>query len=178
MKDYYLVNPNDLIHYGTRRHSGRYPYGSGERPYQGEEKVGYFQRKKQERYRAAAAKKKAEKLQKAREARSLKIKYEREKEKALKQGMATDVLKYKTDLTSKELQDVVTRLNLESQLKKYSSKEIETNMSRIDKIMKNVKTMTEWAIIGTAAWNTIANIYNTTSYGKINPLTLIKKIKE
>ena len=25
---------NILIHYGTKRHSGRYPYGSGERPYQ------------------------------------------------------------------------------------------------------------------------------------------------
>lgn len=26
---------NYLIHYGTPRHSGRYPYGSGENPYQG-----------------------------------------------------------------------------------------------------------------------------------------------
>ena len=27
---------NELYHYGTPRHSGRYPYGSGARPYQGE----------------------------------------------------------------------------------------------------------------------------------------------
>ena len=27
---------NELYHYGTPRHSGRYPYGSGKRPYQGE----------------------------------------------------------------------------------------------------------------------------------------------
>lgn len=37
MKDYYLVNPNDLLHYGTPRHSGRYPWGSGDRPYQNRE---------------------------------------------------------------------------------------------------------------------------------------------
>ena len=27
----------DLYHYGTPRHSGRYPWGSGENPYQGDE---------------------------------------------------------------------------------------------------------------------------------------------
>ena len=27
-----------IMHYGTKRHSGRYPWGSGERPYQGEER--------------------------------------------------------------------------------------------------------------------------------------------
>ena len=29
-------NANDLQHYGTPRHSGRYPWGSGENPYQGD----------------------------------------------------------------------------------------------------------------------------------------------
>lgn len=29
-------NQNELYHYGTPRHSGRYPYGSGKRPYQSE----------------------------------------------------------------------------------------------------------------------------------------------
>ncbi len=27
-------NDNELMHYGTPRHSGRYPWGSGENPYQ------------------------------------------------------------------------------------------------------------------------------------------------
>ena len=30
------MTDNELYHYGTPRHSGRYPYGSGARPYQGE----------------------------------------------------------------------------------------------------------------------------------------------
>ena len=31
----------ELMHYGTPRHSGRYPWGSGENPYQHEE---YFRK--------------------------------------------------------------------------------------------------------------------------------------
>lgn len=31
-----LDNENELYHFGTPRHSGRYPWGSGERPYQGD----------------------------------------------------------------------------------------------------------------------------------------------
>ena len=32
-----ISQPEDLQHYGTPRHSGRYPWGSGENPYQGDE---------------------------------------------------------------------------------------------------------------------------------------------
>lgn len=31
-----MIFPGELAHYGTKRHSGRYPYGSGENPYQHE----------------------------------------------------------------------------------------------------------------------------------------------
>lgn len=34
MRNYYLVNNDVLYHFGIKRRSGRYPYGSGERPYQ------------------------------------------------------------------------------------------------------------------------------------------------
>ena len=37
---------NYLIHYGTKRHSGRYPYGSGEKPYQREPKRHWLFKKK------------------------------------------------------------------------------------------------------------------------------------
>ena len=29
-----ILDDDVLIHYGTKRHSGRYPWGSGETPYQ------------------------------------------------------------------------------------------------------------------------------------------------
>lgn len=31
---YYVINKKELYHYGIPRRSGRYPYGSGERPFQ------------------------------------------------------------------------------------------------------------------------------------------------
>lgn len=31
-----IQTENELYHYGTPRHSGRYPWGSGDRPYQGD----------------------------------------------------------------------------------------------------------------------------------------------
>lgn len=40
MHRYYVApKSDDLMHYGIKRRSGRYPYGSGERPYQGEYRI-------------------------------------------------------------------------------------------------------------------------------------------
>ena len=36
IKDCFESEENDILHFGTKRHSGRYPWGSGDRPYQGE----------------------------------------------------------------------------------------------------------------------------------------------
>lgn len=39
MNDFYTkpIRPDEIYHYGIKRRSGRYPYGSGDRPYQGED---------------------------------------------------------------------------------------------------------------------------------------------
>lgn len=53
---------NELYHFGMPRRSGRYPYGSGDRPYQGEQK----KLTQEERYeRSLARKEKAKKAAKA-----------------------------------------------------------------------------------------------------------------
>lgn len=50
LSDYYILSEecfielpseDDVIHYGTKRHSGRYPYGSGENPFQ-HDKIGFY----------------------------------------------------------------------------------------------------------------------------------------
>ena len=57
-----LDNENELYHFGTPRHSDRYPWGSGERPYQGDNlsdkqkakisaKYDKYQRKADEEYK-------------------------------------------------------------------------------------------------------------------------------
>lgn len=38
-----------IIHYGTKHHSGRYPWGSGERPYQGNNNFSYKRFKEAEK---------------------------------------------------------------------------------------------------------------------------------
>lgn len=48
MDDKLELQPDELAHYGTKRHSGRYPWGSGENPYQGDGRdfVGYLDKLK------------------------------------------------------------------------------------------------------------------------------------
>lgn len=45
-----ILKPDELAHYGTKRHSGRYPWGSGDDPYQGtgSDFVGYLDNLKSE----------------------------------------------------------------------------------------------------------------------------------
>lgn len=169
------MNSYELYHEGVKRRSGRYPWGSGARPYQSMERnssrrhtslVSYVKgRKEQKRLEEAK--------QKAREAAEEKRRHDADKERVLREGSATEVLKYRGELTNQELQNAVSRLNLEASLTKISEKEAKQMMDRIDSVMQNVKTVTNWTKIGTDTYNTIVDIYNITEEGKKNPLTKI-----
>lgn len=162
MNDFYY-----LIHGGPG--SGRYPLGSGERPYQmleGSRKkrsslLSYIQSKRREK--ADGVKQKTEE------------EYRAEKERALKSGKASDILKFQGDVSNEELQRAITRLNLESQLKSMSAREMQTAMDKIDVAMKNIERGTKWVQTGTNAYNTFAALYNATPDGKKKPLTLVGK---
>lgn len=159
--------------------SGRYPLGSGERPYQKYEGSSGGSSRISGYIRSRRAKKVEEQKQKEEEKQKIEAEKKRfhdaDKDRVLKSGTATEVLKYKGELSNQELQNAFTRLNLEANLRNLSQRETITNMDRIDKIMKNVKTGTEWAKIGTDTYNTFASIYNATSSGKNSPLTLVGK---
>lgn len=172
MNDFYY-----LSHGGPG--SGRYPLGSGERPYQKFEGsrrrssgISEYIRSRKERkeLQNKRVKENEKYLDKERERQ-----HDNDKERVLREGSAAEVLKYQGELTNQELQNAVTRLNLESQLKSLSAREIKSATDKIDKIMKNVKTGTEWVKIGTDTYNTFASIYNATEEGKKKPLTLVGK---
>lgn len=162
--------------------SGRYPLGSGDRPYQKFEKSrggggisGYIQSRKAkkleselEKRNKAAAKKKEEEQEKLR-------KLNEERDKLLKSGKASDVLKYQGMWTNSELSQVVSRLGYEKSLRDYSQSEIQSNMAKVDKIMNNLKTVNNWASIGTDTYNLMASIYNATPQGRQKPLTPVQK---
>ena len=99
-------------------------------------------------------------LEKARKARAEKRQHEIEKQKALRTGNATDVLKFKNELTPQELQAVVSRLNYEQRLSEISKKEIKTGMDKVSSIMNNIEKLSDATEKGIKAWNTMAKINN------------------
>lgn len=165
-----------LVHGGPG--SGRYPLGSGDRPYQ---KLEGSRRKTSGgilSYIKSKKAKKPENVQKPMTEEERKRQYEAEKERVLKRGTASEIMRYQGELTNQELQNAVTRLNLETQLINLSKNEIQTKMDKIDSVMKTVKTGNEWAKIGTDTYNTFAKIYNATPEGKEKPLTIIGESKK
>ena len=134
---------------------------------------GYIRKKKQEKADAAAQKERNEQLRRAMEEEQKKRHHDADKERVLREGTATEVLKYQGELTNQELQNAVTRLNLESSLRGLSQRETKSAMDKVDEIMKTIKTGTEWAKIGTDTYNTFAAIYNATPEGQSKPLTLV-----
>lgn len=109
-------------------------------------------------------------LEKARQARKEKAEFEANKEKVLKSGSATDVLKYKGKLTNQELQTALTRINLEQQLSQISAKEVKSGMDKVTSAMNKVEKATQAVNKGINAYNTVAKVSN--SLGKTNLPTI------
>lgn len=134
---YYVIRDEDYIaHYGVGHlhggHSGRFPWGSGDRPKQD----------------AAST------------SGSSQSSYEERKQQALKSGSASDVLKYRGDLTNKELNDAVQRIRFEQELERldYNS----SSMRDVEKTVGKVYNVVVKAAAGVAAYNILATVYNET----------------
>ena len=163
--------------------SGRYPWGSGDRPYQRLEGSrskssgisGYIQSRKAKKLEEQKKKQMEDAQKRAAEDAERKRQHEADKERVLRAGKASEVLKYQGELTNKELQDAFFRIDYERKLAAYSASEIKSGMKKIDEAMQNLKTVNNWASIGTDTWNTMASIYNATSEGKENPWPIIQK---
>lgn len=162
--------------------SGRYPLGSGERPYQkfegsrrkGSTGISGYIKSIKTRKQEEQRQKSAEEAQKrVVDEAERKRQHDADKERVLREGTASEVLQYQGELTNQELQNAFTRLNLEKQLQGLSQKEIESAVDKVDNIMKTIKTGTEWAKIGTDTYNTLAAIYNATPEGQQKPLPLV-----
>lgn len=113
MNDYNEVEEY-LAHYGVGHdkggHSGRYPWGSGK---SGGKRLGGTSSTGEDR----------------RGSNHL------TKQEALDRGTAKDVLAFQGELSNKELQDAVTRLRLESQLKDISDENLNRGKSAATKVL-------------------------------------------
>lgn len=161
--------------------SGRYPWGSGDRPYQRLEKpkskksgiTEYIKSIKAKNQKKQEINKQIE--EKKRNAQKEKIQKELEdnKERVLREGSASEVLKYQGKISNQELRNVLNRLEMEETLKKYSSKEIQSGLDKLKKIQSYTNVGSSLAKDGISLYNSFVSIYNTTSNGKQNPLTKI-----
>ncbi len=172
MNDFYY-----LSHGGPG--SGRYPLGSGDRPYQKFEKSRRGSSGVSEYIRSRRLKKeekrRADEIRRKIESDEIKRKHEVDKGDVLRRGTATDVLKYQGELSNQELREVAERIRLENDLRSYSKREMKSKIDEVNKIMNTVKIGTEWIKIATETYNSIAAIYNATPDGQKKPLTLVKR---
>lgn len=164
--------------------SGRYPLGSGDRPYQKFEGSGrkssggisgYIRSRKAKKAETqkqkAAEEEKKRKLEEAREQQRL----DADKERVLRSGTAQEVLKYQGRLTNQELNAAAERIRLENQLSSYSEKEIKTALDKMKKVQAYTNVGSALAKDGIELWNSFVAVYNATPRGQKDPLTIVSK---
>lgn len=176
MNDFYY-----LSHGGPG--SGRYPWGSGDRPYQrleGSKRknggiVGYIKSRKAKKAEEEKQKQREELLRKKEEMKRKQEEHEKNKEKVLKSGSAADVLKYQGELSNKELSEVANRLRLENDIKSYAAKDVTSALDKLKKVQSFTNVGSALAKDGIDIYNSFAAMYNASSAGRKTPLTLINK---
>lgn len=167
-----LYSQNELLHYGMPRRSGRYPYGSGDRPFQstGGQKRGIrgaIQRRKDKKNTKAAEllEREAEKQEKIKRA------YEGKREEILKKGSAADIwrLHEKVTLTNQEIQQALDRINLETKLRQSVIAEENMSFEKMDRLVRKANKVTDWSAVGMRMWDHMAAVYNATESGQKDP---------
>ena len=98
--------------------------------------------------------------------------YEEGKQRAIKSGSASEVLKYQGDLTKAERDEAYNRLTWEQNMKGISDKETAVGKSKTEKFMDGLGKTTEYVNTAAKAWNTAANIIN--AFGGVNSVSLPK----
>ena len=114
-------------------------------------------RKKQRK----AALKKAQAVRKAKsEEKKKEEEFAKKKQEILRSGDPKEILKYRKQLTDVEIQSAKNRIANENELKKMVKASEKTGMDKIDKMMKTVGQVTDWAETGMKAYDKTAEIYN------------------
>lgn len=107
----------------------------------------------------AAAKQRA-KLEK-RQRQKEKAEHEEKKKEALKSGSAKQLQPYLREITDKELQNALNRIENEKKLKKLSAQERNKAEAKVDAVISKIDKYRDWTDKGINAYNLAAKIHNT-----------------
>lgn len=153
-----MVN-NELQHHGIlgqKKGQRRFQNKDGSLTPLGRLRYGVGERRKERKLQ----KQRAEALEKARETKKTKAEEAAEKKRVLESGTAEEVLKYKGQLTNKELGDAYNRLNYERLIADISSKEVEQGQTKIQEFISKLDEKVDTAQKGLDTYNKGAKIVN------------------
>lgn len=125
---------NYLSHEGKKRRSGRYPWGSGTRPFQRE---GGRKSRRQRKKEQAELIRHPENIRKSFQSKE-------QKDRVLKDSTATELLQYRNELTTQELDDALNRIKKIRELSNISKKEREVAWDAVDNAMNKVGKVKNW----------------------------------
>ena len=135
-----------------------------------EKKAGWMKSLKAKSDAKKRKKKQLAALEKARTARAeaakqkrLKEEYEAKKQDVLKRGKASEVMKYKGQMTNQELNEALNRIRMEKQLATEVAAETRSGFDKIESIMDKARTVSGWMTTGKNIYNSLAEIHNTFS---------------
>ena len=154
MGEYYLMHSGRSKRDGAKIGSGRYPLGSGERPFQGEDN-------KSRRLRFL--RKKKEESEKKEETTSEKSFTEDDKKRIIDSGDIKEAFKYREHFTNNDIDAVINRFKKENELKVLTTKNVKTGQEKVEKMTSILKTGISFANEGINAYNVVARLVNTFS---------------
>lgn len=159
-----------LAHIGTES-SGRYPRGSGKRPYQRTDRGirGYIKKRRQTKQEAEAKKARTKALKDELQKRKEEEYKKQNKNRILKEGTATEVLKYQNEYTNAELISALERIRVRDQLQAYSEKDLKNAWTAMDNAKKKVDKVTGYGKTAIEAYkvgNEIIKMFDNTNKAK------------
>ena len=78
-----------------------------------------------------------------------------EKERVLREGSATEVLRYAGEISNQELSNALNRIKWTNELTKIAQEETEAGWKNINKVMKKVGDVKDWTKIGVDLWRNV-----------------------
>lgn len=164
----YLMHSGRSKRDGAKVGSGRYPLGSGERPFQADESKrkhrGLFKKNKQK----TLPKKLHEEEKKDDELT------EEKKKQIIESGDISSAYKYRKHLTNAEIDAVILRNNKEKSLAELMPKK-KTGMEYVEKTADTMQKVAKFVNSGINVWNASARVINT--FTKYN-LPTVKDVKD